>query len=89
MGTSCASHTFTIRKYPPDCQRKPLQEHLENSYSKTKIGLQNQIMNTMDMWRRKEKQDKTTINNSMELIFAKYYLQTQNISFTKSVTEIA
>jgi hypothetical protein len=43
----------------------------------------------MDMWRRKEKQDKTTINNSTELIFAKYYLQTQNISFTKSVTELA
>ena len=54
-GTSCALHTLTTRKYPPDCQRKPLQEqHLENSYSKTKIGLQNQIMNTMDMWRRKE-----------------------------------
>jgi protein involved in sex pheromone biosynthesis len=38
---------------------------------------------------RKEKQDMTTINNSIELIFAKYYLQTQNISFTKSVTELA
>jgi hypothetical protein len=63
---------LTIRKYPPDCQRKPLQEqYLENSYSKTKMGLQNQIMNTTDMWRRKEKQDMTTINNSIELISAK------------------
>ena len=41
------------------------------------------------MWRRKEKQDTTTINNSIKLIFAKYYLQTQNIRFTKSVTELS
>jgi len=35
------------------------------------------------------KLDMTTINNSIELIFVKNYLQTQNISLTKSVTELA
>jgi len=39
------------------------EQHLENSYSKTKIGLQNQIMNTMDMWRRKEERKTRHYNN--------------------------
>jgi len=46
----CIAHFDHQEDIPPESQRKPLQEqHLENSYSKTKIGLQNQIMNTMDM----------------------------------------